>query len=108
MSLDGPAAGGFRLRVRVQPGASRTEIVGRHGDAIKVKVAAPPVRGAANEGLTDALAGVLGLPRRAVRVVQGHGSRDKVVEVVCTDVAGCRARLEAVLTSPVDNPGGRG
>lgn len=96
------------MRVRVQPGAARTQIVGRHGDAIKVKVAAPPVRGAANDGLTDALAEVLGVPRRAVTVLQGHTSRDKVVEVACADVAGCRARLEAVLAAPVDKPGGRG
>lgn len=101
-------ASAFRLRVRVQPGASRTEIVGRHGEAIKIKVAAPPVRGAANDGLTEALAALLGLPRRAVRVVQGQTSRDKVVEIACPDVADCRARLEALLAVPVDKAGSRG
>ncbi|MCK6553434.1 DUF167 domain-containing protein [Candidatus Binatia bacterium] len=103
-----PAQGTFRVRVRVQPGAARTEIVGRHGDAIKVRVAAPPARGAANAALTDALAAALGVPRRAVRVVQGQASRAKVVEVACVDVARCRARLDGVVDAAVDKSEGGG
>ena len=72
---------GVRFAVRVQPRASRSEIAGVHGGALKVRLAAPPVDGAANEALVALLARVLGVTRRAVRVVTGHGNRSKVVEV---------------------------
>lgn len=70
-----------RLRVHVQPRAKRSEVAGRHGDALKVRLAAPPVDGAANEELVRLLAEALGLPRRSVRIVAGITGRDKVVEV---------------------------
>jgi len=70
-----------RLRVHVQPRAKRSEVAGRHGDAVKVRLMAPPVDGAANEELVRLLAEALGLPRRAVRIVAGLAGRDKVVEV---------------------------
>ena len=70
-----------RFRVHVQPRASRTEIVGRHGAALKVRLHAPPVDGAANEELIDFLAKALGVSKRAVRIVSGQSSRGKTVEV---------------------------
>ena len=70
-----------RLRVRVSPGARRTEIAGRHGDGWKVRVAAPPEDGRANEAVLRLLAAQLGLPRRAVTIVSGHTAREKVVEL---------------------------
>ena len=70
-----------RFAVRVQPRASRSELAGVLGDALRVRLAAPPVDGAANEALVALLADVLGVTRRAVRIVTGHGSRSKVVEV---------------------------
>jgi hypothetical protein len=70
-----------RLVVHVQPRARRTEAVGRHGDAIRVRLAAPPVDGAANDELVRFVAKTLGVPRRAVRLVAGATSRRKVVEV---------------------------
>jgi len=70
-----------RLRVRVSPGARRTEIAGRHGDGWKVRVAAPPEDGRANEAVLRLLAERLGLPRRAVAIVSGHTAREKVVEL---------------------------
>lgn len=70
-----------RLRVHVQPRAKRSEVAGRHGDAVKVRLAAPPVDGAANEELVRFLAEALGVPRRAVRIVAGLAGRDKVVEL---------------------------
>ncbi len=73
--------GGVRFSVRVQPRASRNEIVGLHGDALKVRLSAPPVDGAANAALVELLADALGVPRRAVRIVAGETSRGKVVEV---------------------------
>jgi hypothetical protein len=70
-----------RFAVRVQPRASRSEVAGVHGDALKVRLSAPPVDGAANEALVRLLAEALGVPRRAVRIESGHGSRTKRVEV---------------------------
>jgi uncharacterized protein len=67
--------------VRVQPRASRSEIVGVHGDAMKIRLSAPPVDGAANEALVELIANALGVGRRAVRIVSGESSRSKVVEV---------------------------
>jgi hypothetical protein len=70
-----------RLIVHVQPRARRSEVAGRHGDAIKVRLAAPPVDGAANEELVRFLAEALGVPRRAVRLTAGLQSRRKTVEI---------------------------
>ena len=75
------AATSTRLRLRVAPGARRTELVGRHGDGWKARVSAPPEGGRANAALCRLLAETLELPRRAVSVVSGHGGRDKLVEV---------------------------
>lgn len=70
-----------RVAVHVQPRATRSELAGRHGDAVKVRLKAPPVDGAANDELIRFLAETLGLARGAVRIVAGHGSRRKVVEI---------------------------
>jgi uncharacterized protein (TIGR00251 family) len=72
---------GVRFAVRVQPRASSSEICGLHGDALKVRLSAPPVDGAANEALVELLAGALGVAKRAVRIVAGASGRGKVVEV---------------------------
>ena len=70
-----------RLIVHVQPRARRSEVAGRHGDAIKVRLAAPPVDGAANDELVRFLAEALGVPRRAVHLTAGLTSRRKTVEI---------------------------
>ena len=72
---------GVRFTVRVQPRASRSEVCGVHGDALKVRISAPPVDGAANDALVDLLAKSLGVARRAVRIVAGATGRSKVVDV---------------------------
>jgi hypothetical protein len=69
------------LAVRVIPRARRTEIAGRRGEAVLVRLAAPPVDGAANEALLAFLADRLGVPRRRLALLRGAASRDKVVEV---------------------------
>ena len=75
------SAAGLRLDVYVQPRASRSEIVGEHDGALRVRLAAPPVDNAANEALVALLAKALGVPKRDIRVVTGATSRRKVVEV---------------------------
>jgi uncharacterized protein (TIGR00251 family) len=67
------------LTVHVQPQAKRNEICGLHGDALKVRVAARPAEGRANEALVAILAGALGVPKSRVRVVKGAASRHKTV-----------------------------
>ena len=80
-----------RVSVHVQPRASRSEIIGQHGAALKVRLQAPPVDGAANEALVQLLADLLGVSRRSVRVVAGASSRTKTVEVDGTTEAAVRA-----------------
>ncbi|MFO7261854.1 MAG: DUF167 domain-containing protein [bacterium] len=70
-----------RIPVRAQPRASRSEIAGEHDGALRVRLAAPPVEGAANEELVRLLARVLDVPRSAVRIAAGERGRTKVVEV---------------------------
>jgi uncharacterized protein (TIGR00251 family) len=70
-----------RLRLRVVPGGRRDAIVGRYGEGWKVRVSAPPERGAANRALVRLLAHTLSLPERSVAVVSGHAARDKIVEL---------------------------
>lgn len=74
-------AGGVRVTVRVQPRATRSELAGVHGDALKVRLTAPPVEGAANEALVRLLAATFGIPARAITIVAGAGSRTKIVEL---------------------------
>jgi uncharacterized protein (TIGR00251 family) len=70
---------GVTLTVYVQPKAARTEYVGMHGGALRFRVTAPPVEGAANEALCVYLAERFGLPKSAVAVLAGQGSRRKRV-----------------------------
>lgn len=85
--------GAVRFTVHAQPRASRTELAGSHGDAIKIRLAAPPVEGEANAELVGYLAKLLGVPKSAVRVITGQHGRRKTVEVMGVDAATVRARL---------------
>ena len=69
------------IKVKVQPRASRTEIVGYRDDVLHLRVTAPPVAGQANAAVVDLLAKTLGLAKSRVQIVRGHTSRDKVVAV---------------------------
>ena len=80
-----------RVAVHAQPRASRSEIVGQHGAALKVRLQAPPVDGAANEALVRLLAESLGVSQRSVRVVAGATSRAKTVEIDGTTEDAVRA-----------------
>lgn len=74
-------AAGVVLDIHAQPGAARTEWAGMHGDALKYRVAAPPVEGAANTALCEHLARQFGLPKQSVRVLRGQSSRRKQVQL---------------------------
>jgi uncharacterized protein (TIGR00251 family) len=82
-----------RLAVRVQPRARSNGIVGMHGAALKIRLTAPPVDGAANEALLELLADVLGIPRGAMRIVSGATTRDKVVAIRGVSIDAVRRAL---------------
>ncbi|HLT26581.1 MAG TPA: DUF167 domain-containing protein [Zeimonas sp.] len=71
------APGNWRVRIAAQPGAPRTEVVGEHDGCLKLRVAAPPVEGRANEALVHFLAERLSVPKRSIRLVSGAGARRK-------------------------------
>jgi uncharacterized protein len=79
------------LTLHIQPGAKKTEVAGLHGEALKIRLAAPPVDGKANAALLAFVATSLGLPRAAVELKSGQTSRRKVVTVRGVDVAASAA-----------------
>ncbi len=68
-----------RVQLRVSPGARHACVVGRHGDAWKIRVAPAPEHGKANDAVVALLAATLALPRAGIAIVSGHSSRDKTV-----------------------------
>ena len=97
MSFFSPTCQGYILRLTISPGAQRTEVLGRYGDRLKIRVAAAPEKGAANQELIAFLARALKLPKNAFRL-QGAQSRSKVVEIhdLSPDLA---ARLQGLLAA---------
>ena len=87
------ADGGCRVRLWVQPRAARDGVVGIQGDAVKVRLTAPPVEGKANAALLRFLARQLGVSRGAVKLTAGAGSRRKTVQIAGLGVEEVRARL---------------
>lgn len=79
--FDVSADGSVVIRVRVQPGAAHDGLVGRHGDALKLRVRAPADRGRANDAVVDLVAALAGVPVRDVDLVGGRTSRSKRVRV---------------------------
>ena len=84
---------GCTLRIRVIPRAPRSRVDGERGGAILIRLAAPPVEGAANAALVAFLADALDLPQRNVTIVSGEKSRDKRVQIQGLDEPAVRARL---------------
>jgi len=84
-----------RVRLRVSPGANSAQVVDRHGEAWKVRVAARPEGGRANEAVVRLLAETLSLPRNAVTLVSGHGARDKIVQLAGLDPTQIERRLSS-------------
>ncbi|MCB1915938.1 MAG: DUF167 domain-containing protein [Rhodocyclaceae bacterium] len=93
--LDETSDGAVLLSLRVQPNARRTEFCGAYGDAIKLRLAAPPVDGKANAALVAFLAEFCGLPQRSVTVVGGASSRSKRVRL-CPASPALLVRLRAL------------
>ncbi|MFN8482218.1 MAG: DUF167 family protein [Anaerolineae bacterium] len=87
---------GSRFQVYVQPRASRTEIAGLHGDALRVRLTAPPVEGQANAALIAFLAGYLKLPRSRIAIVSGETARTKSVEIEGASPEDLLARFQAL------------
>ncbi len=85
--------GSVTLTLHAQPGAKRTQWAGMHGEALKIRLAAPPVDGKANAVLIKFLAEFLGVPKLAVSILGGESSRHKIV---CVEQASdeALARLE--------------
>lgn len=73
--------GTLTLSLHIQPGAKKTAVAGPHGEALKIRLAAPPVDGKANAALLAYLAETLGVPKSATRLKSGETSRQKVVAV---------------------------
>ena len=82
-----------RLQLRIVPNAKRSEVAGPHGNAIKLKIAAPALDGKANEALLGFLAEKLGVTRRSIALISGEKSRDKVVSIEGMAEADARKRL---------------
>ena len=94
------SADGVVLHVHVQPGAGRSAVVGRHGDALKVRVAAPPVDGRANEATRALLADALGLAPADVELTGGESSRAKRFRLRGVDREEADRRLRVALGAP--------
>jgi uncharacterized protein (TIGR00251 family) len=90
---------GVRLAVHVQPRASRNEVAGVHDEALKVRLQAPPVDGAANEALIRLIAESLGVRPRQVRIARGGSSRQKEVEILGVSAAAVASKLSEVLAA---------
>lgn len=86
--------GTVTLTIHAQPGAKRTEFAGLYGEAIKLRLAAPPVDGKANAALITFLASYLEVPKAAVTILAGESSRHKIVWVQAVTEAAL-GRLEA-------------
>lgn len=95
-----------RLRVHVRPGAGRSAVVGRYGDALHVRVAAPPVDMRANRACLELLADALGVASSQLDLVGGERSANKRVELSGIDVEGLRKKLHELVES-ADGGGGR-
>ena len=92
------AKGRVVLSVHVQPGARATEVVGRHGDALKVRVAAPAIGGRANEAVLALVAEEFGLARRDVELVSGQSSRNKRIRLGDLTMADAGREVARLLT----------
>ena len=93
------------ISVHAQPGAGRSEVLGRHGDALKVRVAVPPTQGRANQVITTLLAETLGVEEKAVSLTSGATARDKRFTVADLDLDSAIEALERSVEEADRRPG---
>ena len=105
---DGDTTATVVLRLHVQPGAGRTAVSGIHGDALKVRVAAPPEKGRANDACRELVASLADVKLAAVELSSGETSRSKRFTVTGADVDELVRRLELALEEASGNARGRG
>ena len=86
---------GVVLTLHIQPGAKKTEVVGLYGEALKIRLAAPPVDGKANAALIEFVARKVGVGRTAVELVSGQSSRAKRLRIAGVDALRVRSALAA-------------
>ena len=82
------------LEVRIQPGASKTEVAGSYGDLPKIPIAAPPVEGAANKALVEFVAKAVGVSKTSVEILSGHSSRNKRLRIAGASLASVKKALD--------------
>lgn len=97
LCLSASAKGVFLLKLQVQPRASGNRIAGMHGEALKLRLTAPPVDGKANDAIVAFLADFFRLPKSAILVKSGHQSRCKTVQIRCNQEAYLIEKLQAAL-----------
>jgi uncharacterized protein (TIGR00251 family) len=102
--LDIESDGAVLLRLHVQPGSGRSAVVGRHGEALKVRVAAPPTGGRANDAVLALVAETLGVKVADVELVGGASSRSKRVRVKGVDPDEVRKNLERAVGNAGQGP----
>lgn len=102
--FDVTAEGDVVLRLHVQPGAGRTAVAGKHGDALKVRVAAPPEGGRANEAVVALVAETLGVGTDAVTLTSGESSRSKRVKVSGVEPDDATRLLHEALAAGAERP----
>lgn len=90
--------GGVSFEVAIQPRASRAVIEGAHDGALKIRLTAPPVNGAANKQCVELLAKALGVPKNKVMIVSGAGSRRKRIRILHDDLSAIEGVLAALIT----------
>jgi uncharacterized protein (TIGR00251 family) len=92
--------GGTVLAVHVQPGAGRTEVVGRYGEALKVRVAAPPTGNRANEAVIELVAAEFGVAPSAISVLSGATNRQKRLRLEGVELRNAERVIDRLLTPP--------
>ena len=95
---------GAVLAIRVIPRACRDSVSGIRGDALVVRVTVPPVEGAANSAVIDAIAGFLGVPRRRLTITAGTRGRDKKILIEGLTAAEVRSKVATVASPPSERP----
>jgi uncharacterized protein (TIGR00251 family) len=93
--LTSPAQSSASIKVKVQPKASRNEVLGYQDDTLRLRVTAPPEGGKANEAVISLLAEALGVAKSQVKILRGHRSREKLVSVISLTSGEVQQRLEA-------------